>query len=197
MGIKEARKYKKMTQKQLAKAIGVDFTVISKYENGVVEPSVERLKSISKVLDVPIDYLIGDVLVETTMYQSQSHEFSFSDREQLIEYEIMLRECLIAQSEGKCELCGKVPPQRTNGESTLEMHYVHWLSRGGTPVFDNAVVLCSACHRKVHVVNSAVDDNILQDRLLSREDSYSDEKYHRYASIAKISPGAPIFSEPI
>lgn len=51
--IKEARKEKKITQRELASLIGVDFTYISKIETGALEPpSEEVIKKISKILDI-------------------------------------------------------------------------------------------------------------------------------------------------
>lgn len=51
--MKEARKERKITQRELGKMIGVDFTYISKIETGALEPpSEEVIKKISKVLDL-------------------------------------------------------------------------------------------------------------------------------------------------
>ena len=48
-----------MTQEDLAEAIGVRRSVISKYENGLIEPSITQLKKISKALHIPIGDLLG------------------------------------------------------------------------------------------------------------------------------------------
>lgn len=51
--IKEARKEKKITQREMANLIGVDFTYISKIETGALEPpSEDVIKKISKILDI-------------------------------------------------------------------------------------------------------------------------------------------------
>ena len=50
--IQKARKQKGWTQEQLADAIHVKRAVISKYENGQVEPSVFRFKEIAKALEI-------------------------------------------------------------------------------------------------------------------------------------------------
>lgn len=51
--LKEARKEKKITQRELGKMIGVDFTYISKIETGALEPpSEEVIKKISRELDL-------------------------------------------------------------------------------------------------------------------------------------------------
>lgn len=58
--IKNARQNKKITQRELAKRIGVDFSYISKIETGALEPPSEAvIKSICYVLN--LDY-IGTML---------------------------------------------------------------------------------------------------------------------------------------
>ena len=52
--IRIVRKFRKMTQEQLAKAIGVNRSLISKYEKNMIEPSVKQLKKISETLGVDI-----------------------------------------------------------------------------------------------------------------------------------------------
>jgi len=51
--IREARKSNQITQRDLAKRINVDFTYISKIENGALEPpSEEVITKMAKVLDI-------------------------------------------------------------------------------------------------------------------------------------------------
>ena len=52
--IKEARKYRKMTQKQLAEAAGVATGTIQQYELGKREPRYEILIRICKALNISI-----------------------------------------------------------------------------------------------------------------------------------------------
>ncbi len=52
--IKEIRNAKGLTQMDLAEMIGVSYQQTQKYEKGVDNISVERLKQIAKVLDVPV-----------------------------------------------------------------------------------------------------------------------------------------------
>lgn len=53
-----SRKKAGMTQQQLADALGVQRAVISKYENGTIEPSVTQICKIADVLGVPVSYLL-------------------------------------------------------------------------------------------------------------------------------------------
>ncbi len=57
--LRQARKNAKITQEALANSIGVKRSVISKYENGTIEPSISQLKKIAPVLGVSIAYLEG------------------------------------------------------------------------------------------------------------------------------------------
>lgn len=57
--LRQARKDAKITQEALAASIGVKRSVISKYENGTIEPSISQLKKIAPVLGVSIAYLEG------------------------------------------------------------------------------------------------------------------------------------------
>lgn len=52
--VKEVRKAKGMTQMGLAEMVGVSYQQIQKYEKGLDNISVDRLKQIAKVLDVPV-----------------------------------------------------------------------------------------------------------------------------------------------
>ncbi len=58
--IKQARRSKNLSQKQLSDRIGVSASAISQYESTShfhSEPSIKKLISISKVLEVSIEWL--------------------------------------------------------------------------------------------------------------------------------------------
>lgn len=56
--LREARENANLTQEALANLIGVKRAVISKYENGMIEPSVSQLKRIAAALNVSVTYLL-------------------------------------------------------------------------------------------------------------------------------------------
>lgn len=58
--LKEARKAAGMTQEQLANVLSVSRQAITKWELDKGIPDIENLKTLSKVLDVSIDYLLDD-----------------------------------------------------------------------------------------------------------------------------------------
>lgn len=57
--IKRARKYRLLTQKELAEASGLSVSAIKFFEQGRSEPNAGSLKKMAKALDVSIDYLVG------------------------------------------------------------------------------------------------------------------------------------------
>lgn len=57
--LKELREEKQITQKELANAINVNTTIISKWELGRKRPVYEDLISLSKYFDVSTDFLLG------------------------------------------------------------------------------------------------------------------------------------------
>lgn len=57
--LRELRKEKKVTQRRLAELVGIDFTYISKIENGSMDPPAEdKIIRIAEVLGVEPDELI-------------------------------------------------------------------------------------------------------------------------------------------
>ena len=58
--IMQLRKKKNLSQTDFAKAIGVSRTMVGNYERSVHAPSIEMMANIAKVLNVSIDYLIGE-----------------------------------------------------------------------------------------------------------------------------------------
>ena len=63
--IKECRKEKRWTQKELAQRIGTSYKYISHVENGVKFPSLEMLICIARELDVSLDYLISSDILQS------------------------------------------------------------------------------------------------------------------------------------
>lgn len=73
--IQEERKRCKMTQEDLAKAIGVKQQTIWAYENGKMEPKLERLIVISAALNIPVELFLSDELNENEMVRKIKEEY--------------------------------------------------------------------------------------------------------------------------
>lgn len=57
--LQEQRKLSKLSQKEVAKAIGVSPSIISNYESGERTPSVECLMALAGLYRCSTDYLLG------------------------------------------------------------------------------------------------------------------------------------------
>jgi len=63
---------------------------------------------------------------------------------------------------GVCQLCKEPAPfMNRQGEPYLEVHHIVWLAKGGEDTPENTVALCPNCHRKMHIVNSKDDVEVL------------------------------------
>jgi len=58
--IKQLREYYGLNQEQLGKIIGVSYSTISNYEQGVRQPDQEKLIKLADYFGVTIDYLLRD-----------------------------------------------------------------------------------------------------------------------------------------
>lgn len=58
MRIKELRKEHSMTQTDLAKILGVNQSLVGKYERGEIEPNLKTLINLSALFEVSIDFLV-------------------------------------------------------------------------------------------------------------------------------------------
>ena len=57
--IKQLRKDKSWTQKELAKQVGTSPAQLNKYESGLNTPPLDRLAMLAEVLHTSVDFLIG------------------------------------------------------------------------------------------------------------------------------------------
>ena len=157
MGIREIRREKNITQKELAQAVGVDLSVISKYESGKINPPIDKLKKIAAVLGVSIDALLGDSYLTQHSISPQSYQSGVYD-DMLILFTSNAARQVLKSANGICELCGKPAPfKNPDGTPHLEPHYIQWLMNGGKPEPQNTVALCPNCHQRIHVLNSEKD----------------------------------------
>ena len=78
--LQELRKQKGMTQEELASALYVSRTAISKWESGRGYPNLESLKGISRLFSISIDELLsGDQLLTIAEEDSKEKENHLND----------------------------------------------------------------------------------------------------------------------
>ena len=163
MSIREIRRQKNMTQKQLADAIDVNYSVISKYESGKVSPPSGKLARIAEVLGVSVDELIEspkhlDTAAPIARSDLKKMRNSPSDQEFLSK----LYNDAIERSNGRCEICGaKAPFYTTNGQPYLEAHILYARWSDGFPAPTKIIALCPYCNCKAGFLNDEEDINNL------------------------------------
>lgn len=59
--LRELRKERKMTQKQVAALIGITESTYCGYETGKRQPDIQKIAELSKIFGVSSDYLLGNV----------------------------------------------------------------------------------------------------------------------------------------
>ena len=52
MMMREARRKQKLTLRDLSSKTGVDFSLLSKYENGIINPPREKIRLIAEALNL-------------------------------------------------------------------------------------------------------------------------------------------------
>lgn len=84
--IKERRIEKRLTQEQLADKVNKSKQVISNWERGYSKPIDEDLASLSKVLDVSADYLLGIDELEKPTNKTDAEKEADAKRKKGLDY---------------------------------------------------------------------------------------------------------------
>lgn len=69
--LKECRKNKGLTQYDASKIIGVARTTYADYENGKIQPPIDKIRKICDWLDMPLDKLMN---IEYADYSESDHK---------------------------------------------------------------------------------------------------------------------------
>lgn len=82
--LKELREEYSLNQTQLAKQLGFAQRTISNWENGIAEPNIQTLITISNYFHVTVDYLIGKDL--SVLTEEKNIEKLQTDEAELLDY---------------------------------------------------------------------------------------------------------------
>ena len=94
--IRELRKQKKITQKELAGHLEIADSTLSYWEQGKYEPDLNSLRRLSKFFKVSIDYIIGE---DTSDDTEVSKDYDIQVSEVKIPYYIKLDNTSLKRSE--------------------------------------------------------------------------------------------------
>lgn len=83
--LKEARSNKNLSQKKLAELLHISQQAVGHWESGRSTPSPEMLRTLSEILEVSIDYLLGrDEIPEQTKKPAEGELSELSKKKQEI-----------------------------------------------------------------------------------------------------------------
>lgn len=166
MMMREARRKQKLTLRDLSSKTGVDFSLLSKYENGIINPPREKIRLIAEALNLTEDSLRSKTQVlDIDSLLHRRPDFNSLEEDQLIVSNSAANRAVLEAADGRCELCGQRFP---DGEIFLEAHHVIWLRDGGAPTVDNTVALCPNCHKRIHLYRDPRDTDKLLEAIHSR-----------------------------
>ena len=69
--LKELRKQKGWTQKELANKLDIRYSHLNKYENGMHAPPLEKLIQLADIFDVSLDYLVKGLPMEESPIRNE------------------------------------------------------------------------------------------------------------------------------
>lgn len=78
--LQEQRRLKNLSQKEVAKSIGISASIVSNYESGERTPSVENLIALARLYHCSTDYLLGfdkidkDRLLDVSMLNEEQRK---------------------------------------------------------------------------------------------------------------------------
>lgn len=81
--IAELRKEKHWSQMKLALKLNVSQKMISAYENGTHQPSIDTLIKMANIFNVSVDYIIGNTNIKTPIDNLVKDYFSHNEIELL------------------------------------------------------------------------------------------------------------------
>ena len=150
MDVKAVRKLLNMNRKEFAEAIGVDQSVICRYEQGKMRPSKARVDRIEYLLSLK-GYDKPGVVIEQIKYDDNDSRIN--------EY---ARRLIIHGAGGCCELCGKKAPfLDKNGRPYLCLHEID--GDDNVEVTHRFVALCPDCNAKINVLADPEDTDKIRD----------------------------------
>ena len=81
--IAELRKDKDLNQVGLGLKLNVSQKMISAYESGIHQPSIDTLLQLSKIFNVSVDYIIGNSNIKATAEKFSKDNLSYDEVELL------------------------------------------------------------------------------------------------------------------
>lgn len=108
--LKKVREEKNVSREQAAKALGITYSALSKYETNKREPDFELLDKMANYYDVSVDYLLGRTKLK----------YRFNPDRQYDDLDDFLNDPILRDF-AKKHLQGKTPAEIENIEKMFEL----------------------------------------------------------------------------
>ena len=149
--ITEYRKRKNMTIKELANLTGVTPSLLSQIEKGSANPSINTLRQISSVLEVPLfNFFINDVPTESLVVRKYSRKKIMFPEDDSFAYEL-----LTPNTKGEIELMlMKIPPQGLSSKEQFSHvgEEVAYVIKGNVRLYLNDSIIDLNCGDSVKIL---------------------------------------------
>jgi Zn-dependent peptidase ImmA (M78 family)/DNA-binding XRE family transcriptional regulator len=106
--LRDLRKHSKLSQSNLARRLGLDSSMISRWEKGERQPSLEQCFALARAFGVSVDYLLH--AKENINFQFRSKKTLNSEEKSVIERTLVNAEQQIHYLHTAYEISEKIPP---------------------------------------------------------------------------------------
>lgn len=135
--IRSERRRKKKTQEELAQYLGVNRSVISKYETGSITPALNQIKKISEFLNIPLGDLLGDETIRTIEIPMPDYHVRVISEEELSRMAPSEREYYILR------LLSDIDPERISEELEQAFNKLNKLGQVESVIRTRELAECS------------------------------------------------------
>ena len=84
--LKQCRQDSKLTQTQVANALGISDRALRKYETGEISPPLDKIKQLSLLYSVPVAYLVSESDTEIDSIKEWLNTLNKTDLTAISEY---------------------------------------------------------------------------------------------------------------
>lgn len=163
--IRNLRKSKDLTIKELADEIGLSSSAIGMYERGMRSPDLETIIILSRFFAVDMEYFFEGInnLFEKERKADSNSDKVFSSRR--IE-NTLITEKALKRANGNCEFCqNRAPFICSNGIPYLETYLIKKKAVEGNISIDDIAAVCPNCYKKLEILQLPGDIMFLQQQI--------------------------------
>ena len=169
--IKHYRQKLGIKQTELAHAIGLSNSMISKYENGEITPSQDKIEAIAKYFNIdPTELMVESIPKSLSLLLRTDSKYLL--------LHMYIDDIVLFVSKYTCDLCGMESPFKIDSKSNsfFETYHINCSQSKACPP-DQIAVLCPNCYKYMTMSDDDNEEkkNILQQKASIRAKSHAEE----------------------